>query len=63
VDAIVNMGTTYMKHKLPAVEKVIGGVETLPGGVALDGDIEVAVAAIKGALSQLGYSRIMAVRH
>jgi glycine reductase len=63
VDAIVNMGTTYMKHRLPAVEKVIGGVETLPGGVALDGDIEVAVAAIKGALSQLGYSRIMAVRH
>ena len=63
VDAIVNMGTTYMKHKLPAVEKVIGGAVTLPSGVPLDGNIEVAVSSIKGALSQLGYSKIMAVRH
>ena len=63
VDAIVNMGTTYMKHKLPAVERVIGNPVTLPGGVSIGGDIEVAVSAIKGALSQLGYSRITAVRH
>jgi glycine reductase len=63
VDAIVNMGTTYMKHRLPAVERLIGDAVTLPGGVASDGNIEVTVAAIKGALSQLGYSKIMAVRH
>jgi glycine reductase len=63
VDAIVNMGTTYMKHKLPAVERVVGGAATPTGSNPVDGDIEVTVAAIKGALSQLGYSRIMAVRH
>lgn len=63
VDAIVNMGTTYMKHKLPAVERVVGGAAMLPGGVPVEGDIEVSVASIKGALSQLGQSRIMAVRH
>ena len=63
VDAIVNMGTTYMKHKLPAMERVIGHPVTLPGGVAIGNDIEVPVSAIKGALSQLGYSRITAVRH
>ena len=63
VDAIVNMGTTYMKHKLPAVDRVIGNPVTLPGGVPIGGAIEVPVSAIKGALSQLGYSRITAVRH
>ena len=63
VDAIVNMGTTYMKHKLPAVDRVIGDPISLPGGIPVSGDIEVSVSAIKGALSQLGYSRVMAVRH
>jgi glycine reductase len=63
VDAIVNMGTTYMKHKLPAVDRVIGDPVTLAGGIPIGGDIEVTVSTIKGALSQLGYSRIMAVRH
>ena len=63
VDAIVNMGTTYMKHKLPAVERVIGDPLPLPGGIPVNGSIEVKVADIKGALSQLGYSRITAVRH
>jgi glycine reductase len=63
VDAIVNMGTTYMKHKLPAVDRVIGTPASLPGGRPVNGAIEVTVAGIKGALSQLGYSRIIAVRH
>jgi glycine reductase len=63
VDAVVNMGTTYMKHKLPAVERLIGDPVPLPGGLPVDGTIEVKVADIKGALSQLGYSRITAVRH
>ncbi len=63
VDAIVNMGTTYMKHRLPAVERVIGDALPLPGGIPVNGSIEVKVADIKGALSQLGYSRITAVRH
>ena len=63
VDAIVNMGTTYMKHKLPAVDRVIGNAVSLPGGAPIGGEIEVTVSAIKGALSQLGYSRITAVRH
>ena len=62
VDAIVNMGTTYMKHKLPAVDRVIGDAMRLPGGIPISGNIEVTVSAIKGALSQLGYSRITAVR-
>jgi sarcosine reductase len=62
VDAIVNMGTTYMKHKLPAVDRVIGDSMLLPGGIPISGNIEVTVSAIKGALSQLGYSRITAVR-
>ena len=63
VDAIVNMGTTYMKHKLPAVDRIIGDPVSLPGGIPVNGNIEVTVAAIKGALSQLGNSRITAVRH
>ena len=63
VDAIVNMGTTYMKHKLPAVDRIIGDPVSLPGGIPVNGNIEVTVSAIKGALSQLGYSRITAVRH
>ena len=63
VDAIVNMGTTYMKHKLPAVDRIIGDPVSLPGGIPVNGNIEVAVSAIKGALSQLGNSRITAVRH
>jgi len=63
VDAIVNMGTTYMKHKLPAVDRVIGDAMPLPGGIPISGNIVVTVSAIKGALSQLGYSRITAVRH
>jgi hypothetical protein len=52
-----------MKHKLPAVDKIIGDPVSLPGGIPINGNIEVTVSAIKGALSQLGYSRIMAVRH
>ncbi len=63
VDAIVNMGTTYMKHRLPAVDRIIGSPVSLPGGIPVNGDIEVSVSAIKGALSQLGNSRITAVRH
>lgn len=63
VDAIVNMGTTYMKHQLPAVERVIGEGGTLAAGATADGGIELTVASIKGALSQLGYSKITAVRH
>lgn len=63
VDAIVNMGTTYMKHRLPAVERVVGGSGALPDGQTADGDMEVTVASIKGALSQLGATRTMAVRH
>jgi hypothetical protein len=52
-----------MKHKLPAVDRVIGDPVSMPGGKSVNGDIEVTVSAIKGALSQLGYSRIIAVRH
>ncbi|MCC7106669.1 MAG: hypothetical protein IT307_16145 [Chloroflexi bacterium] len=63
VDAIVNMGTTYMKHRLPEVDRVIGNPVPLPGGVPVDGEMEVTVLDIRGALSQLGYSRITAVRH
>ena len=63
VDAIVNMGTTYMKHRLPAVDRIIGSPVSLPGGIPVNGDIEVSVSAVKGALSQLGNSRITAVRH
>ena len=63
VDAIVNMGTTYMKHILPAVERSIGEAVPLPGGIPISGKIEVDVSMIQGALNQLGYSKITAVRH
>ena len=63
VDAIVNMGTTYGKHTLPAVERIIGEALPLPGGIPISGKIEINVSMIQGALSQLGYSKITAVRH
>jgi len=60
---VTNWMPTYMKHQLPAVERVIGEGGTLAAGATADGGIELTVASIKGALSQLGYSKITAVRH
>lgn len=63
VDAIVSMGTPYRTLTLPPVEKVIGRPGIAPEEPPIHGEIVRPLAGIKGALCQMGSSRLKAVRY
>jgi hypothetical protein len=63
VDAIVSMGVPFMELTLPAVDRIIGRPNTSTGGPPIDGEIVRGINWIKGAQSQLGSSRLRAVRY
>ena len=58
-DAIVNVGSYDRLIILPAVEKVIGGPVTFGGNRPAEGEIEVPVYLLSGAMNQIGASRLM----
>lgn len=60
VDAIVSMGFPFTRMTLPAVERVIGPADLLPGG---GGEASHQLGAIYGALDQIGSSKFTAVRY
>ena len=63
VDAIVSMGTPVTEIKLPPVHKIIGRPGVVPEGPPIDREIVVSLGAIKGALCQMGSSKLTAVRY
>ena len=63
VDAIVSMGTPYTVLTLPPVERVIGRTGFAPEAPSIAGEIVRPLSGIKGALCQMGSSRLTAVRH
>jgi len=63
VDAIVSMGTPYRLLTLPPVKRVIGRPGFAPEEPPIDGEIVRPLAGIKGALCQMGSSRLKAVRY
>jgi sarcosine reductase len=63
VDAIVSMGTPYTVLTLPRVNRVIGRPGFAPEDPPIGGEIIRPLSGIKGALCQMGSSRLTAVRH
>ena len=63
VDAIVSMGTPYTLLTLPPVERVLGRPGFAPEEPPIAGEIVRPLSGIKGALCQMGSSRLTAVRH
>lgn len=63
VDAIVSMGVPFMELTLPAVDKIVGRPGIFSEGPPIDGEIVRGINLIKGALCQLGSSRLKAVRY
>jgi glycine reductase complex component B subunit alpha and beta len=63
IDAIVSGGTPWAPIILPPVDRIIGEPPPLPGGPALNGEIKTMLRWIKGAFSQIGNSRLTAVRY
>jgi len=63
INAVVSMGTPFIHMALPAVERVIGKTVSVPGEPPIDGDIEKWLYRIRGTTSQLGSSRLTAVRY
>lgn len=63
VDAIVSMGTPFTKITLPSVTRIVGRPDNVPEGPQIDGEIVVALSTIKGALCQMGSSKLTAVRY
>jgi hypothetical protein len=63
VDAIISMGTPVAEIKLPPVHKIIGRPGVVPEGPPIDREIVVSLGAIKGALCQMGSSKLTAVRY
>jgi len=62
VDAIVSMGVPFMKLTLPPVERVIGKPVISPDLPPIDGEIVRDPRQIKGTASQIGNSKLKAVR-
>jgi glycine reductase len=63
VDAIVSMGTPFVQLTLPPVERVIGNRSSWPEGPPPEGEIVQWPGSVKGALCQLGSSKLTAVRY
>ena len=63
VDAIVSMGSPYPVLTLPPMQRVIGRPGYAPDEPPIGGEIVRPLAGIKGALCQMGSSRLTAVRH
>jgi hypothetical protein len=63
VDAIVSMGVPFMDLTLPPVERIIGRPGFSPDEPPIEGEIVKGINSIKGALCQLGSSRLTAVRY
>jgi hypothetical protein len=59
IDAMVSMGAPTGTLNLPPVERVIGP----PATPQLWGEMTVAIRSIRGSLSQVGNSRITAVKY
>jgi glycine reductase len=63
IDAIVSLGTPHALITLPPVERIIGKPVTLPEGPPVNGEIETRVRWVQGVFSQIGNSRLIAVRY
>jgi glycine reductase len=63
VDAIVSMGVPYMDLTLPPVERIIGRPGSSPQDQPIEGDRISWLGSIKGALCQMGSSKLTAVRY
>jgi glycine reductase complex component B subunit alpha and beta len=63
VDAIVSLGTPWNPITLPPVERIIGEPAAFPEGPPVDGPIETTFRWMKGIFSQIGNSRLIAVRY
>jgi sarcosine reductase len=63
VDAIVSMGTPFTEIILPPVQRIVGRPDVVPEGPPVEGEIVVSLGTIKGALCQMGSSKLTAVRY
>jgi glycine reductase len=63
VDAIVSLGTPHALITLPPVERVIGKPMDLPEGPLAGGEIKTTLHTVRGVISQIGDSRLMAVQN
>jgi len=63
VDALVSMGTPDMELTLPPMERLVGRPGFSPGGPSMKSEIVRSLGGIKGALCQMGSSRLTAVRY
>ncbi len=63
VDAIVSMGTPFTEIILPPVQRIVGRPDVVPEGPPVEGEIVVPLSTIKGALCQMGSSKLTAVRY
>jgi sarcosine reductase len=63
VDAIVSLGTPHALITLPPVEKVIGKPADSWEEALARGEIRTTLRTVKGAVSQIGNSRFVAVRY
>lgn len=63
VDAIVSMGTPMVNIILPAVERIIGRPIIVPEAPPITGEIERMLRWIRGAVGELGTSRLITVRY
>ena len=63
VDALVSMGMPFMELALPGVDRIIGRPGSPRGPEGIDGEIVRAARWIKGALCQLGSSKLRAIRY
>jgi glycine reductase complex component B subunit alpha and beta len=63
VDALTSMGVPFTRLALPGVERIVGRPGVSPEGSPIDGEIVRPINWIKGALCQLGSSRLRAVRY
>ena len=63
VDAVVSFGTPYTPITLPPVERIIGKAMAMSEGTPVNGKIETTLNMVKGVLSQIGNSRLIAVQY
>jgi glycine reductase len=63
IDAIVSLGTPHALITLPPVERIIGKPVTLHEGPPVNGEIETRMRWVQGVFSQIGNSRLIAVRY
>jgi glycine reductase len=62
IDAVISMGSAMDMISLPAMKRIIGNPVDLPDGKSIAGENERMLRWIRGGWSQLGNSRLMAVR-